>query len=205
MISQVAVINDEDGFSNVRLEPNINSKVIYELQNFELFLYENNSLPENDWVKVYIPSNRYALDCFESNLKGYLHISRIKPIENLENYTGKDFSFRYELDTFKPKNKIIEYASDKSPSAINGRHFYGTDGELPKIQIKSIDIQVNENKIDIPKIFYEDIFEATNDFDVYKNLDFYIVKQWNSDGAGGYLLVWVFDKSSIKQRLILIP
>ena len=54
-------------------------------------------------------------------------------------------------------------------------------------------------------MLYEDIFECSNEFIINKNQDDYIVHQWNSDGAGGYLIVWVLGNEKLKQRLILIP
>jgi len=63
LFSQVAVIDDKDGFTNVRENPDGKSKVIYKIQDFELFLYETESTDNNDWIKVFLPKNKYSLDC----------------------------------------------------------------------------------------------------------------------------------------------
>lgn len=206
LFSQVAVIDDKDGFTNVRENPDGKSKVIYKIQEFELFLYEMESSENNDWIKVFVPKNKYSLDCngFD-NLIGYIHKSRLKPIEELEKYNGEEFKFKYVLDTFSFENKIIDYADGKWISRINGRPFYGTDGDVPNNEVKSIDIMLEGEKIVISELLYADLFVLTNDFNIYRTKDQYFVQQWNSDGAGGYLIVWHIDKSGVKQRLILIP
>ncbi|CAL2055675.1 hypothetical protein [Tenacibaculum sp. 190524A05c] len=88
---------------------------------------------------------------------------------------------------------------------INGRSIYGTDGNIPKIEVKRIDIKYNGTLVGVPKVFYEDIFECSNNFKVIQNKEDFILYQWNSDGAGGYLITWVIGNDSIKQRLVFIP
>lgn len=207
LFGQVGVINDKDGFTNLREAPNIKSKVLYKIQDYELFLYEPEDLGVNaQWIKVYIPKNKYTLGCDEAdNLIGYIHKSRFQTLEELNKYKGADFSFRYNLDTFKIENKIVDYFDNKWISGINGRRYYGTDGDVPKNEILSIDVNVNETIISVPKILYQDLFELSNDFIVYKKNDLFYVKQWNSDGAGGYLLIWAIDKNGVQQRLIFKP
>jgi hypothetical protein len=61
---------------------------------------------------------------------------------------------------------------------------------------------VGKQQIPISRAFYEDIYEYTNSFKIYKNADNYFVYQWNSDGAGAYQIVWVFTKAGLKQRLV---
>lgn len=205
ILGQFAIINDKDGYTNLRENADIKSKTIYKLHNYELFLYED-SHDNSDWIKVFVPKNKYSLDCDGfSYLIGYIHRSRLKPIEELEKYKKDNFNFHYYLDTFNFSNKIIDYVDNKWISKINGRRFFGTDGPVPNIEVTRIDIQVNGNVIQVPQILYQDLFELTNDFNIYIKDDVYFVQQWNSDGAGGYLLVWVINKNSIGQRLIFIP
>jgi len=76
---------------------------------------------------------------------------------------------------------------------------------VPKNEIKSIDIMLDGKKIFISEVLFNDLFVLTNEFNIYRTKDQYFVQQWNSDGAGGYLIVWRIDNSGVKQRLILIP
>jgi len=206
-IAQVGLINDKDGYTNVRENPDIKSKVIYKIKDYELFLFYDYDTNESDnWIKVYIPKNKYAL-AYEglAGLTGYIHKSRLLSLDNLEKFDGKNFRFKYHLRTFSVDNKIIDYIDGKWISRINGRPFYGTAGSIPNNEISSIEVRVGEKTIHVPEVLYQDLFELTNDFNIYKKDNIFYVQQWNSDGGGGYLLVWAIDKNSIRQRLIMIP
>ena len=201
---QIAVIKDDDGFTNVRKLPNIDSEIIYKLKDSEVFSFQNND-KELDWVPIFISKNKFHLQCGEDEyLKGYIHKTRLHPIEDLDEYKGKTFSFNYNLKKFSLDNKICDFDGEWL-TGINGRKFYGTDGNIPKIEVAGIKAMMNGKIIKIPSILYEDIFECNHSFQIKKNKDNYIVYQWNSDGAGAYLIVWVFGSDSLKQRLILIP
>ncbi len=203
---QIAVINDNDGFTNVRKFPNIVSEIIYKLKDSEVFIYmESEKETNSDWVTIYVSKNKYQLQCGENDtIVGYIHKSRLNPIENLDVYNGTEFSFKYELKEFSLENKIMDF-NENWLTKINGRRFYGTDGNIPKIEVDGIVVSVSGITIDVPNILFEDIFECNNEFTINKNKDDYIVHQWNSDGAGGYLIVWVLGNEKVKQRLILIP
>ena len=201
---QIAVIKDNDGFTNVRKQPKGDSEIIYKLKDSEIFSYEEQK-DELDWIKVYISKNKYQLECDENDtFIGYVHKSRLCPIENLTKYSGTEFSFKYKLQKFSFKNKISDF-DGKWLTKINGRRIYGTDGNIPKTEVVGIETSMKGKTIEIPEMLYEDIFECNNEFEINKNKDDYIVHQWNSDGAGGYLIVWVLGNQKLKQRLILIP
>ena len=202
---QIAVIKDTDGFTNVRKLPKIDSEIIYKLKDSEVFSYqETENESESDWITVYISKNKYQLECGEGDtFIGYIHKSRLCPIENLTKYSGTEFSFKYNLKKFSLENKISDF-DGKWLTKINGRRIYGTDGNIPKTEVIGIETSINGKSIEIPNIFYEDIFECNNEFEINRNKDDFIVHQWNSDGAGGYLIVWVLVNGKLKQRLIFI-
>jgi hypothetical protein len=203
---QIAVIKDVDGFTNVRKLPEIDSEIIYKLKDSEVFSYqETENEAESNWITVYISKNKYQLECGEDDtFIGYIHKSRLCPIEDLTKYSGTEFSFKYKLKKFSLENKISDF-DGKWLTKINGRRIYGTDGNIPKTEVVGIETSINGKSIEIPNILYEDIFECNNEFEINKNKGDYIVHQWNSDGAGGYLIIWVLGNEKLKQRLILIP
>lgn len=199
---QIAIIKDVDGFTNVRQLPKIDSEVIYKLKDSEVFSFRET---ESDWITVYISKNKYQLACGEDDtFIGYIHKSRLSPIVDLPEYSGSEFSFEYKLEKFNIENKNSDF-DGKWLSKINGRRIYGTDGNIPKTEVVGIETGVNGKTIEISEMFYQDIFECSNEFIINKNQDDYIVHQWNSDGAGGYLIVWVIGSDKLKQRLIFIP
>lgn len=210
--AQVAIINDPDGFTNVRLEPNSNSEIIHVLKENEMFLYDYNFTLEDEWINVYIPKNKFIDNLNFSNnsdyLFGFIHISRLKDISELPKYNGNKFSFSYDLIPFTKENKIIDYikaTNNKYISKINGLNVYGTDGEIPTIEIKNINVFLNKKQIFIPQILFQNLFEVDGEINIKKFQDHYFVSQINSDGASGYEVIWLFNETGLIQRLIFIP
>lgn len=211
LFCQIAIIQDKDGYTNVRFAPNVNSKIIHKVYENEVFFYDSdvfqNTDQEVDWVKVYIPKNDFSLGLTKDGyITGFIHISRLKPLGiNFPPYEGNDVKFKYIIAPFDSTNKIIDKRDEKWITAINGRPVWGTDGDFPKNEVIGMEVSVKGKIIPIHRIFYSDIYECTNIFSIYKNKDTYIIDQSNSDGAGFYWIFWVFDENGLKQRLIFSP
>ena len=64
-IGQVAIIDDEDGYTIVRSNPDSNSEAIYKLSDNEVFWFgQEDYYSENlNWVPVSISKNNYSLEC----------------------------------------------------------------------------------------------------------------------------------------------
>ena len=62
IFAQVATVQDEDGWTNLRSEPNGKSSILYEVKEGELFWYDFEYNPnESDWIRVYIPEDKLTL------------------------------------------------------------------------------------------------------------------------------------------------
>lgn len=203
-MGQVAIIDDKDGYTNVRLKPDTKSEVLYKIKANQVFWFgQENYYSENvKWVLVEIPKNNYSLECGSlDNLQGYVHKSKIKPLNTINKYIGTDLSFAYDTKPFSEENKIIDY-SDNWIIAINGLHPWGADGQKPKIEIEKLNVKIKGNKIYVPQVLISDIYECDNNFNIYKVGKTFFIHQWNSDGAGAYEIVWVVTESGIIQRLV---
>ena len=66
-----AIINDPDGYVNVRKEPNKNSEIVAKISTNEIFFFT--LMPETDWYPVYFQKSTLSV--------GYIHKSRIKTVE----------------------------------------------------------------------------------------------------------------------------
>ena len=201
---QVATIQDSDGWTNVRKEPTANSEIILKLYENEVFWFDYEPTDkEQDWILVRIPKNKFSLGQNEPDLiTGFIHKSRLLPIEKMEKYSGKDFLFKYEFSNFDSTNRIVDKQDGKWVIAIDGRPVWGTDGDVPNTIVNNIIVKIENKNITIHKVFYSDIYEVNDRFEVYKNGQTYFVYQWNSDGAGFYEIVWVLDKNGLQQRLV---
>ena len=203
-IGQVATIRDTDGWTNVRKLPDGKSEVIYKVYENEVFWYDSvREEKEQGWILIFIPKNVYSLGYGEPDyIEGFIHRSRLVPLESLKEHKGIDLKFEYELSDFDSTNKVIDKVDEKWVTAINGRPVWGTDGNFPKTQVDNIEVKIEGQEIYIHEVFYSDIYECDNVISTYKIGDTYFIYQRNSDGAGGYEIVWVLDKNGLKQRLV---
>lgn len=201
---QVATIQDPDGWTNVRKAPDGKSEVIHKVYENEVFWYDFEPTDkEQEWISIYIPKNNYSLGKSEPNfIVGFIHKSRLLKLEQLQGYSGNDFQFDYQLSDFDTANRVIDKQDGKWVTAINGRPVWGTDGNFPKTQVDKVEVIIEGKEIEIHEVFYSDIYECDSGLSIYKNGDTYFVHQLNSDGAGAYEIVWVFDKNGLKQRLV---
>ena len=201
---QFALIQDIDGYTNIREKPDAKSKIIHKVYNNEVFIYNYEIyLDSAKWVPVYLQPNDFSLGLSKSkDIKGYIHRSRIKPLEQLTPYNGNNFKFEYKIEKFDSTNRIIERQDREWIISIDGRPVWGTDGDYPRHQVNDVDVILDGKKIPINRVFYSDIYDCDNRFKIYKYGEIYIIHQSNSDGAGYYEIVWVISEKGILQRLI---
>ncbi|AMM50521.1 hypothetical protein TH61_04120 [Rufibacter sp. DG15C] len=202
--AQVAIINDKDGYTNVRKEPNAQSPIIYKITSNTVFWYEDQEGQNaNEWTRVYVSEDDFSLNVDDTNyIEGFIHTSRLQPLEQVKVYKGSDFAFKYAVEPFKLEGRSVKKQNGQWVETIGGKKVWGTDGGFPKTQVKGVKVSIAGKSIPISKNLYADIYECTNEFKVYKNGDTYFVYQWNSDGAGAYQVVWVFNTEGLKQRLV---
>jgi hypothetical protein len=88
---------------------------------------------------------------------------------------------------------------------INGKQYWGTDGELPKSEYKSIIIQIGARKISLPLAALDNLFQPS----IYSTIvhidfpnDIIYIEASNSDGAGAYDVMWRVEKGVYKDRFI---
>jgi len=203
-LAQIAVIQDKDGYTNVREAPNSSAAIIHKIYENEVFWYDYQEQDKDpDWIMVNIPKDRYSLACSASNvLVGWIHKSRLLPLEKLEKATKEEVQLEYILSDFDSKNNIIDYHEDDLATWINGRPVWGTDGNLPSIAVTGLNARVGSTSIEISPALYGDIYQCDNQFKAYKRGDSYFLYQSNSDGAGYYEIVWVLTQKGLKQRLV---
>lgn len=88
---------------------------------------------------------------------------------------------------------------------INGDEIWGTDGDVPRMQYGKAILHIGSNKVDLP---IDNLFEPNLDFtSVYidKKNNIIYVSALNSDGAGGYAVLWIIENGKFKQRITTIP
>ena len=145
---QFAIINDKDGYANVREKGEVNAPVSHKLQNGHMiFCFET----EKNWSYI-----DYSLN--QKELSGYVYKDRYKLVSSFDEVLvrSEDNNFvkllkdSIEIVIVKKKfekSKHIYKYYDNSKSqivSIDGKKYWGTDGETPKSEYKSIGIKIGK-------------------------------------------------------------
>ena len=213
---QLAVIRDQDGFANIRDAATSNSKIVDTLSNERVvFCFEDAT--EGNWLPIdYIRNGK--------NRSGYIHRSRLAFIDDMEEFQASiqnDSSFTAKLDSinftiktkqFTQRGRLLKYfKTDEGHTylrSIDNKFPWGTDGNIPKKEYKLIEIKYGNKFLRIDKPHWSDLFEPNLDmtsahFD--KQTRKVYLYAFNSDGAGGYLVLWIFKDAQLLKREIFRP
>jgi hypothetical protein len=207
-LSQFGIINDLDGFVNVRSSAEKGNNISDKLENgFIVYYFES----EGNWINIDYKKNG-------KNLNGYIFKDRIKYITDFQKISLKselDGKVKLENENvkieisdtkfIKEKHKLEFLKNDKSVLVkIDNFQIFGTDGNIPKSEYKSIQIEIDNIKIVLPnealKNLYEpSLYNSKANYDE-KNDILYVFSS-NSDGAGSYEIIWVIEKMKYKYRI----
>ena len=210
--SQFGIINDLDGFANVRNSAEKENNISDKLENgFIVYCFE----PEGNWINIDYKKNG-------KELNGYIYKNRIKYITDFQKIPLKseiDGKVKLENENvkieicetkfIKEKHKLKFLKNDKSILVkIDNSQIFGTDGNIPKNEYLNFEIIVNSQKIQLPKEAYINLFEPNLDYTLVnydENNNRLFIQSMNSDGAGGYAVIWMFENGKYQDRFITIP
>lgn len=206
---QFAIIQDKDGYCNIRSSAGIDSKVIDKLENGHLVYW----LEQNgNWANIEYTKNEQERD-------GQVYYDRLKFISDYSSipfHSQGSNSVTYSKDSIKVI--ISQQKFDKSKyklsfngeakdqvELINGKQYWGTDGEVPKREYKSIVVYIGQRKIILPQTSLTNLFEPSLNHTVVnydKANNILYIQSANSDGAGFYEVIWKIEKGIYKDRYI---
>jgi len=206
-----AVINDKDGYVNVRKEKSVHSKVLKKLDNNTLiFVFEYDKAYYGNWI--------YA------DNEGYIYNDRVKWIHNFPQiakaiakgntivFEGKEIQVVLSTEKFDKSKHSFKYHKEYRDviEKIDGKPFWGTDGNMPKREYKSIEVKIGGKQVSIPQSAYNDLYESYlytefNSVHYDKDNDILYIVANNGDGAGSYMVCWQIEKGVYKGRKVGIP
>lgn len=216
LFAQFVRVQDEDGFCNIRKSPKVPDKqsennIITKLYNGHI-LYCLPDGNKDNWLDVDFEKNNVFMS-------GYIYKNRVRFItsypkveqiyksnslvklrrENIEIIVSKEkFDKTTANLTFDEKQKWLK--------KINGKKIYGTDGNIPQYQYATIVVRFGDTRLSLPKeafanLYEPNLYKTQANYDE-KNKTLYI-QSMNSDGAGGYLVLWKVVNGEYKDRLIV--
>lgn len=229
-LGQLAIIQDEDGYVNVRKGASTKSEIVNRLFYGDVFLYLEEQ--GENWYQVYfsLDEKDAKKSAFYSKIRkekgsiarqGYIHKSRVLPIDELVDIAdrqsgndivslrNKEIEITFYLRNFLPENHKISYHKDNPAfiSQIDGKWPRGVDGGVPTREIHQIEITWAGRHVEIPRSDYLDLFQPSKQgisLKKYKGFT-YLTMLGNSDGAGGYDCVWIFKDGMYMGRYVDAP
>ena len=206
-----AVINDKDGYVNVRKEKSVHSKVLKKLDNNTLiFVLEYDKAHDGNWI--------------HPDYEGYIYNDRVKWIHNFPQiakgiakgntivFEGKEIQVVLSTEKFDKSKHSFKYHKEYRDiiEKIDGKPFWGTDGNMPKREYKSIEVKIRGKQVSIPQSAYNDLYESYlytefNSVHYDKDNDILYIVALNGDGAGAYMVCWQIEKGVYKGRKVGIP
>ncbi len=209
MFAQFAIVQDKEGYSNVRDSADIASNVTDTLKNGH-FVYWFQT--KGNWIDIGYTKNK-------KDLSGYIYRDRLKLIsdyESIPSVTESANSVTLAKDSLRvvvsqqkfvrSKNNISYYKEAKDQvELVNGQPIWGTDGGMPYTEYMSIVISVGKRKLVLPKTALANLFQprlSDTQVNYDKANDILYVQAANSDGAGFYQVIWRIEKGIYKDRYV---
>jgi len=187
LFAQLAIINDPDGYVNIREGRSKDAKITGRLFDGDFFLATPGEEPGGDWWEVYYSADpgeleNYKLAWYRKNnltdgkvlyLQGYVYKSRILPVDSLASVargtirrtkntvslTNDSVRFFMRTTNFVQKNHLIEKDSGGFVTAIDHRRPMGTDGDLPRTEITEISLTIQGMPVEFTRKHYRDLYE----------------------------------------------
>ncbi|MBK5721437.1 hypothetical protein JGH11_11185 [Dysgonomonas sp. Marseille-P4677] len=228
-----AIINDVDGYSNVR---NSSKKIIGRIIDYEVFAIAS-FLDKADNVYVPIIYGWGLPDIFtrfgwgekaSDKLKekeGFIHQSRVKYLYDLPRLTktltkdrkivfsNNDATFNIVIGAFDKMQHKIGKDQFGCDATIDSYPIHGIDGEIEyklydgsirkATEIKSIHCVIDGDSFSFQKEHLCGYLEPNTDsmYMVKAATNVYYLVMLNSDGAGGYEIVWTIKDKKIKSAI----
>lgn len=135
---------------------------------------------------------------------------RGKTDESLVEIGDTGVSLRIEATSFAQKKHKMGWekqSGDSRPELykIDGKPFFGTDGDVPHREFKAIVFKLGGKSVVVPRSAYADLYDPQlRTTEVYSSTDrsrIYIMMM-NSDGAGSYGVTWVFRNGKYARRIV---
>lgn len=203
-----AVINDKDGYVNVRKGKSAQSKVLKRLNNKTIvFAYNYDKATDGNWIYT--------------DEEGYIYNDRVKWIHkfpiiakgiakgNTIVFEGKEIQVVLTSGKFDKSKHSFEYFND-SPTGIeviDDELPYGTDGKMPTTEYRSIEVNIHGKRVSLPKDAYSDLYEPTfltdhNSVYYDKESDILYIVANNNYAERPYKVCWQIEKGVYKGRKV---
>lgn len=199
------LIQDNDGYVNVRSSPNLKSQIMIKLRNNEIVSCDlDEGLSEFCLISSPMLKNIGYLYKDRINFfKEYHSVKLLKYYSNQVTYSNKDITVNVQSKAARVERKLFEKDTDGYYKYFKNKEFFGTDGDIPderfsqlnqiSIAYKSKVIKLNFNQLEQYFFPTKGLGSPKNelaDFNIYYlNDDIYILNTFSNGGAATYALI----------------
>jgi len=208
-LGQFALVQDKDGFCHVRSAAEKGNNIIDKLYNGHIvYCFPNNG----NWIAI-----DYSHNNKERN--GQLYKDRVKFVSDypaVPVFKNGNAGITLKKDSItvivteqkfeRSRHRFSYYKEAPSQlERIDNKQYWGTDGGMPTREYGSIEVRIGSRKIRLPQKALENLYEPNlyaTQANYDKANDILYIQSLNSDGAGGYEVIWKIEKGIYKDRFI---
>jgi hypothetical protein len=201
------IVQDPDGNTNLRTAPSLESKIAGKvLSGAPVFADPE---PEAGFHMVF-------LDKEDGTSDRYLHGSRLKPVKEWKATGPEGDSGRLRYQTFEATVKGPAFVAAEHQITtdadgmvrVDGKIPWGEDGGEPDYDLV-LAVSINGKSVKLPAEATENLYNPNLSTLVLLTpgdpSEHALLMMANSDGAGGYYVVWSFEKGLYRGRAMLMP
>ena len=207
ILSYLNVVQDPDGHTNVRDGASLESKIAGKVFSGGPVFVDPE--PEAGFHLVF-------LDKEDGHADRYIHGSRLKPVKDWKatGPKGDSGSLRYKSFEATVKGPVFDAAEHQittDPEGtvwIDGKIPWGEDGGEPDYDLV-LTVSIDGKAVELPAKATENLYNPNLSTLVLLTpgdpADHALLMMANSDGAGGYYVVWSFEKGVYRGRAMMMP
>ena len=223
--SSIYVVNDSDGFVNVRSSPSTKSDIVGCIKSGTPIYSDDIFFNKDGWCNIHHHQSLYQKSCADSSkyfmeaaysdsdkINVYIHESRLLQLSRIDtirrtSFTRSrntsiakfaDFELRLTIKKFNSKQRKVTHGKF-GETYVDGKYAWGTDASIPTYETQLFEIFHSNIQIDVDKQYFNNLFDLRlNGAIIFsaRNHYNYVVLQ-GSDGAGGYCVVLTIFKNRI--------
>ena len=203
---EIRVVEDTDGFTNLRAAASMNAKVIGKLPAGSAVAIDPN--PNGKWARL-MQEGFYEKDAFISTsrlrtLDGWLHV-KTKGVGDAKSATVKRDGLEARVTSAKFKAAEHKITRKDNAVVVDGLEPWGDIGGVPRESLK-LEVTVNGKPLKLPddasRNLYEPDLDSLTLLTPKSAMKQALILMQNSDGGGSYCVVWAFKDGAYLGRTV---
>ncbi|NDI98616.1 hypothetical protein GWA97_05975 [Flavobacterium sp. LaA7.5] len=211
-IMEFVVLNDpNDSHVNLRKTASAKSDIVKKFPNGSvLFCFGQ----KENWISAeYFENDElisgYIYKDLAKVVSDFTEIKAVSVTKHAAIFKDQNTYVSIIVTPFTKDNHKLTYTEDGNIlTAIDGKRIWGTDGGFPRLEYKSIIINISDKIIELPKEAIHNLYEPNLDYTriYYDEInDTLYITALNSDGAGAYTVALIIKNKKYKERVVEIP